>query len=134
MTIYLGHTTQSTFTSTSDYIPDTVLLQVYSGDLNCSQGWNTFTFTTPFQYNGTDNLVLAIDDNSYAYDGNSYKFYVHSTDNDYRSLYYYSDNNNPDPSNPTAVSTSSSYTTGNRSNVKFGMDCDDSITCVAPNV
>ena len=134
VTIYLGHTSQSTFTSTSNYIPDTVLQQVYSGDLNCSQGWNTFIFTTPFQYNGTDNLVLAIDDNSNVYDGSSYKFYVHSTGNDYRSLYYYSDSNNPDPSNPTAVTTSSSYSSGNRNNVKFGMDCEEEVTCVAPNV
>ena len=131
VTIFLGHTTQSAFTSTSNYIPDTVLQQVYSGDLNCSQGWNTFTFTTPFQYNGTDNLVLAIDDNSNLYDGISYTFYVHST-SDNMSLYYYSDSSNPDPSSPSA--TSSSYNSGKRSNVKFGMDCEEEVTCVAPNV
>ena len=133
VTIYLGHTTQSSFSGTSDYIPAAGLQQVYTGSLNCQQGWNTFTFTTPFQYNGTDNLVLVVDDNSDDYDGSSYTFYVHSTGNDYRSLYYYSDSNNPDPSNPTAVSTNSSRST-NRSNVIFGGDCDNDVTCVRPNL
>ena len=133
VTIYLGHTTQSSFSGTSDYIPAAGLQQVYTGSLNCQQGWNTFTFTTPFQYNGTDNLVLAVDDNSDDYDGISYTFYVHSTGNDYRSLYYYSDSENPDPSNPTAGSPNSSRST-NRSNVVFGGDCDNDATCVRPNV
>ena len=133
VTIYLGHTTQSDFPGTTNYIPVTNLQQVYTGHLNCQQGWNTFTFTTPFQYNGTDNLVLAVDDNSDAYNGSSYTFYVHSTGNDYRALAYYSDSNNPDPSNPTAVSTSTSRST-NRSNVIFGIPCEEDVVCVSPNV
>ena len=133
VTIYLGHTTQSDFPGTTNYIPVTNLQQVYTGHLNCQQGWNTFTFTTPFQYNGTDNLVLAVDDNSDAYNGSSYTFYVHSTGNDYRALAYYSDSNNPDPSNPTAVSTNTSRIT-NRSNVIFGIPCEEDVVCVSPNV
>ncbi|MCR4738217.1 MAG: fibronectin type III domain-containing protein [Bacteroidales bacterium] len=129
--IYLGHTTKSVFTSTSDYVALSNLTQVYSGPLNCHQGWNTFNFTTPFQYNGTDNLVLVIDDNSDQYDGSAYVFHVHSTGSNYRSLYYYSDSANPNPSNPP---TASSYSSGNRSNVKFGGDCDSTATCVAPNM
>ena len=131
--IYLGHTTQSVFTSTSNYVPLDSLTLVYSGNLNCQQGWNTFNFTTPFQYNGTSNLVLAVDDNSNDYDGSSYTFYVHSASAN-RSLYYYSDSNNPSPSDPTAVTTSSSYSSGNRSNVKFGGPCDNTVTCIAPNI
>ena len=53
--------------------------QVYTGNLNCHQGWNTFTFTTPFQYNGTDNLVLIVDDNSGDFDGDSYVFMNNET-------------------------------------------------------
>ena len=132
--IYLGHTTKSAFTSTSDYVALSDLTQVYSGSLNCQQGWNTFNFTTPFQYNGTDNLVLVVDDNSDQYDGSSYVFKLHSTGGNYRSLYFYSDSYNPDPSNPTSAGATGSYTTGNRSNVKFGGNCDSSATCIAPNM
>ena len=131
--IYLGHTTQSVFTGTSNYVPLDSLTLVYSGNLNCTQGWNTFPFNNVFHYNGTSNLVVAVDDNSNDYDGSAYTFYVHSASAN-RSLYYYSDSNNPSPSNPTTVSTSSSYSSGNRSNVKFGGPCDNTITCIAPNI
>jgi len=132
VTIYLGHTTQSTFTGSSNYIPSTNLQQVYTGSLNCSQGWNTFVFTTPFQYNGTDNLVLVVDDNSGDYDGTSYTFRAHNAGAT-RSLYFYSDSYNPDPANPTSAGASTS-TTANRSNVKFFIPCDNTVTCIAPNV
>ena len=130
--IYLGHTSQSTFSGSSNYIPSTNLQQVYSGHLNCHQGWNTFVLSTPFQYNGTDNLVLVVDDNSDAYDGNSYTFNVHNAGAN-RTLYFYSDSYNPAPSNPTSAGASSS-TTSNRSNVKFFIPCDNTATCIAPNV
>ena len=131
VTIYLGHTSQSTFTSTSNYISSAGLQQVYTGPLNCTQGWNTFVLTTPFQYNGTDNLVLVVDDNSGEYDGSSYVFRAHNA-GAARTVYYYSDGTNPDPSNPTSGSPNMSTTT-NRSNVKFFIPCDNTITCVAPN-
>ena len=129
VTIYLGHTTKSEFSSTSDYVQLNDLQVVYTGNLNCQQGWNTFNFTTPFQYNGTDNLVLAVDDNSGDYNGSAYTFYVHSTGSTYRTIYYNSDSTNPDPSNPNSGTRSS-----NRNNVIFGGDCDDDATCVRPNV
>ncbi|MCR4738377.1 MAG: fibronectin type III domain-containing protein [Bacteroidales bacterium] len=131
VSIYLGHTTKSTFTSTTDYIAISGMTLVYRGPLDCQQGWNTFVFQTPFQYNGTSNLVMAIDDNSDGYSGSAYVFKVHSTSPNYRSIYYYSDSTDPDPSNPP---TASSYSSGNRSNVKFGGGCDNNATCVAPNV
>ena len=132
VTLYLGHTTQSTFSSASDYIPSTGLQQVYTGSLNCSQGWNTFVFSTPFQYNGTDNLVLVVDDNSGAYNSSTYVFRAHNAGAN-RTLHFYNDTYNPDPTNPTS-SGASGYTTSNRSNVKFFIPCDNTITCVAPNV
>ena len=131
VTIYLGHTSQATFSGTSNYIPSAGLQQVYSGSLNCTQGWNTFVLTTPFQYNGTDNLVLVVDDNSGAYDGSSYTFLAHDAGAT-RSVYYYSDGTNPDPSNPTSDSPNST-TSANRSNVKFFIPCDSTSTCIAPN-
>jgi len=131
VTIYLGHTTQSTFSSTSNYIPATGLQQVYTGNLNCTQGWNTFVFSTPFQYNGTDNLVLVVDDNSGDYNGSGYYFHVHDAGAP-RALYFYDDNINPDLSDPT-FDEPNSGTTSSRSNVKFFIPCDNTLTCVAPN-
>ena len=131
VTIYLGHTTQSTFSSSSNYISNAGLQQVYSGNLNCSQGWNTFVLSTPFQYNGTDNLVLVVDDNSGSYDGSEYTFRAHNA-GAVRTVYYYSDSDNPSPSDPTSDSPNTS-TSSNRSNVKFFNACDNTVTCIAPN-
>lgn len=131
--VYLGHTSQSTFTSSSNYVPLANLQLVYSGSLNCQQGWNTFVLDSVFHYNGTDNLVLAVDDNSGSYNSSSYVFHVHSA-GAYRSLYYYSDSANPDPSNPSSAGASSSYSNGTRNNVKFGSPCDSVAVCIAPNV
>jgi len=130
--IYLKHTTQSTFSSSSDYIDTAGAQLVYQGNLNCQQGWNTFNFTTPFQYNGTDNLVLIVDDNSDDYNGSAYVFHVHNAGAT-RSLYYYSDSYNPAPGNLSSFSGTKS-TSANRSNVIFGTACDYTVTCIAPNV
>ncbi|MCQ2291631.1 MAG: fibronectin type III domain-containing protein [Bacteroidales bacterium] len=130
--IYLKHTNKSSFSSTTDYEPITGAQLVYSGNLNCQQGWNTFTFTTPFQYNGVDNLMLIVDDNSGSYNGSSYVFHVEAQSAS-RSLYYYSDSANPDPSDPTAAGANSAVN-ANRSNVRFGGNCDSLATCIAPNV
>ena len=130
VSIYLGNTTQSTFSSTTNYVPITNQQLVYTGPLNCHQGWNTFNLTTPFHYNGTSNLVITIDDNSNNKNTSSHTFHYHPAGAT-RSLYYYSDDNNPDPSNPTGVSTSKT-TTGNRSNIIFGSPCDTLTTCIPP--
>ena len=130
--IYLKHTTQSSFSNSTNYIaPDGAQL-VYHGDLNCKQGWNTFYLTTPFHYNGTDNLVLIVDDNSNGYDGNAYTFQVHNAGAT-RTHFFYSDSYNPQPDSLSSFQGSKT-TSSNRNNVVFGFPCDSTITCIAPNV
>lgn len=75
--IYMGNTSLTAFSSGSSWVT-TGLTQVYSGSLNCSNGWNTFNLQTPFEYYG-DNLVVVIDDGSNGYNGTSYTFYHHTT-------------------------------------------------------
>lgn len=106
--IYMGTTTQSAFSSTDGWIPLSNLTLVYSGAMNCTTGWNTFTLAAPFDYNGTDNLVVAIDDNSGNYDGSSYTFY-YTTGSSNVMLYYTSDGTNPDPASPPTGSFAANY-------------------------
>jgi len=112
--IYLAHRNTSSFSSTTDWTPISDATLVYEGDLICSQGWNTFNFDTYFPYNGNDNLVVIVDDNSGNYDGSSYVFNAHTLTT-YSSMYYYNDGTNPDPANPPTASARS-Y---NRNDVKF---------------
>ena len=129
--IYMGHTTQSTFASETNYISSSNLTLVYSGNLNCQQGWNTFNLTTPFQYNGTDNLVLVVDDNSGDYNSDSYTFYAHDAGAN-RAVHYYQDGADISMSSPTSADYYD--VTNYRSNVKFGGQCNSTATCIAPNV
>lgn len=51
------------------FIPlDTNAVCVYTGPLNGVQGWNTFIFDTPYNYDGSSDLMMIIDDNSNAYE------------------------------------------------------------------
>lgn len=57
-TIRIGHTTAASFSSTS--FLNATMTTVYSGNKVATSGWNTHTFTTPFTYNGTGNLLIDI--------------------------------------------------------------------------
>ncbi len=100
--VYLGHTTKTVFASTTDWLPLSDLTEVYSGSLNTpsAQGWVTIALPAPFIYNGTDNLVVAIDENTSNSTASTDMFYnTLSADN--RSIVLYNDQINPDPAAPT---------------------------------
>ncbi len=63
--VYLGNTSKNSFANTTDYVTSSNLILVYSGTLDVSSiSWSGFTFDTDFEYNGTDNLVIMVDDNT----------------------------------------------------------------------
>ncbi|WP_370897935.1 fibronectin type III domain-containing protein [Chryseobacterium gossypii] len=96
--VYLGHTTKTSFTSTSDWIPLSELTQVFNGTVTNNAGVVEITLSTPFAYNNTDNLVIAAEENKADYDsnGSSEAMYVYSSASN-STLYYRSDTTNPDP-------------------------------------
>lgn len=103
--IYMAHTSKSEFDNNTDWIISG-LRQVYSGALTCTRGWNKFNLQTPFEYNGCDNLVVAIDDNSGKYnaigeasDRYNYKFKTSQSANNI-IIYYNNDTHNPDALDP----------------------------------
>lgn len=57
--ITIAHTSGSSFTSTS-FLSGTNTTTVYTGTKTATQGWNTFAFTSAFQYNGTSSLLVTI--------------------------------------------------------------------------
>ena len=62
ITIYMGHTDDTVVSSTTDWVPLSALTQVYAGyeAQPFTTGWNTITLDTPFDYNGSDHLVLCV--------------------------------------------------------------------------
>jgi len=91
--IWLGLTNKSSFSSTTDYVDVNTLTEVYAmpetESYQFTAGeWSTFTFETPFHYDGTSNLVVAYYEGMAGY--SSSEFYVHTTSNN-KSIFHYSD-------------------------------------------
>ena len=95
--IYLGETSKSVYSSSSDWTPESELTLVYSGS-NIELGdeeWETFVFNTPFEYSGNNNLVIAVGKKASETTSTAFKWYysmpeegnVLITYNDYDSSY-----------------------------------------------
>jgi hypothetical protein len=99
-TVYLGHTSKTSFSSTTDWEPGANLTQVFSGTVTAVSGsWMEIVFTTPFVYNGTSNLVVAIDENSPQWSTWDTYFgsYTGATNT---AMYFRDDSVNPNPASP----------------------------------
>ena len=97
--VYLGHTSQNSFSTIEEWVPYSALTQVFAGEISYPAAGDmiTLTFATPFIYNNIDNLVVAVDENTAGYGG-----LVNWTATSYgsganRSMMYRSDTVNPDP-------------------------------------
>ena len=115
--VYMVNTNKSVFSSTSDWIPATTSDRVYTGSVTLTAGsWTTVEFTTPFVYDGLSNVALIIHDHTGSYSSGMSGQCTSMSGN--KSIYYYSDGTNPNPSSPTITASS---ITSSRNNVKFNM-------------
>lgn len=103
-TIYVGHTAKTQFSSNTDWEPVTNLTQVYSGTITpVANTWMEITFTTPFNYNGTSNLIVAVDENVPSWDCTAnWGSYTSGTNT---AIYYNVDAaaSNPNPASPPSA-------------------------------
>ena len=107
--IYMGHTTKTQFDSTTDWIDVANMIQVFSGVIDVNGGSVSVSLDTPFSYNGTDNLVIAIDENTAGADGMDDDFLCSSVTNP-RGITFLGDyQNNPDPASPPTASYLRNY-------------------------
>lgn len=110
-TVFMGNTTKTSFSGSSDWVPVGQMTQVFSGTVTFpgSAGWMEITLTNPFPYTG-GNLVIAVDENAPGYSTSNANWGITSTSGSTRSIYYRSDSNNPDPASPpTATGTIQAY-------------------------
>jgi hypothetical protein len=99
--IFMGTTTNAVFASTSAWIPYADLTPVYSGTFTTTgtSGWVEITLDNPFFYDGSENLVVAFDENTPGYHSSTDECLgTNVTGN--RSIYFYNDGTNPDPVTP----------------------------------
>jgi hypothetical protein len=105
--VYMGNTAKTSFASTTDWVPLANMTQVFSGTVPAAPPtgtWMEITLTTPFVYNGTDNLVIAVDENTPSYGSNSTNWRAFTSGAN-TGLYYYNDSNNPNPASPPTANS-----------------------------
>jgi hypothetical protein len=102
-TVSMANTTQSEFTSNTDWVDPVSLTQVFSGVVQPSAGsWMEIILDTPFIWDGTSNVVVTMYEQLPNYSCTaSWRSYT-TTGN--RALLYYADPpGNPDPAAPPAA-------------------------------
>lgn len=106
LVIYMAESPRTEYASTTDWEPIASFTQVYAGGITVTagvEGWVTLTLDTPFNYTGTDNLIIAVEENGAGYDSSSDDFYNSQVTTN-RTISYYSDGTNPDPLAPPTAS------------------------------
>jgi hypothetical protein len=100
--IYMGHTARTSFASTSDWVPVAQMTLVFDGEVTIpdSSGWVEILLDIPFEYNNSDNLVIAVDENTDGYAGGESVYFYGTEFSTSRGIKYYDDVTNPDPASP----------------------------------
>ena len=129
VTIYLANTSATSLTSA--FVPyDASFVAVYTGNLNGTPGWNHYEFTTPFNYDGSSNLLIVIHDNSGGYNGTAYTFSTHSATGKARYV-----QNDSSPYTISSIGSTSGSSYSYRANMKlYTTGCSQYATCAAPAV
>lgn len=117
--IYMGETTRSSISSTTDWTPANQLTLVYSGS-NITIGdseWETFILNTPFEYSGENNLVVVVAKTASDYT-NSLKWYnTNSSNGSNVTMYRQNDSSESYASHPSGnTGTKLTYA----ANIKLG--------------
>ena len=94
--VYIGTTENTEFETTDSWVDLSQLSLVYNDQTNIAEGVVSITFDTPFEYDGTSNIVVAVEENQQGYDSSNHDFFCTPSSSSV-SLTYYSDSNNPDP-------------------------------------
>ena len=122
--IYIGHTSKNEFSSNSDWEDFGNLTACFTGTVTGpgAGNWMEVTLTTPFQWDGTSNIVVAIDENQPNYTSGGADWYKSDLGNN-RSLSYYSDYSNPNPAGPPAANGNYDYVANVQFEVTPAPDC-----------
>ena len=115
--IYLSYTSKAAFDSETDWVTVAESNKVFSGTVKLTQGvWTVIDFDTPFQYNGTQNLILTVDDNTGKSTGYNYSIGSYSASGHQALFYYKSANLDPTKAITEAGVFHPSYSSSDRKN------------------
>ena len=86
--IYLSHTAKTSFDSSTDWVTVAAEDKVFSGTVTLKSDWTVIDFDTPFVYDGTQNLLLTVDDNTGKETGSNHLVGTYEGSGN-QALYYY---------------------------------------------
>ena len=94
--LYMKNVDKDNFETTTDMVDLTDAVLVWEGTFAADgAGWVTLELDTPFEYDGTSNLLVSGFDPTNGYPGSAFKFRTTSTTTDFPNSYlaiaYYSD-------------------------------------------
>lgn len=127
--IYLGEVSKDVFANPEDFVSADSLTLVYSGDVTFTQGWVTINFTTPFDYSGENNLVVAYMNNTGTW--TDARFFTVCSSVGSKTITCYRGNQEISINNPQEVNSAMRMTLNNRPNVKFEIN-PFSASCYPP--
>ena len=122
---YLKATTKSSFSSNTDWVTVSTSDKVFSGSVTmAANAWTYITFNTPFEYDGTSNLVLIADDNTEQWTSSPHMACRTFSASGNQALYVYGDNTNYNPSNPPTSYTSQDHNSvlSQKNQILLGID------------
>ena len=103
LSVYMAHTNKTSFESNTDWIAVTENDLMFSGNVTFNaNGWTSIYFGNLFEYNGTSNVVLVVEDHSNSY--NTYTSFrtFDATGNQALRIYDYNYGVTYDPTDPSA--------------------------------
>ena len=108
--LYLVKTDKSSFSSETDFVSCSESDKVFSGTVTFAvQDWTTLTFSQPFEYDGSKNLCVIVNDKTGSYTGAGQLFYVYEATN--QSLARINDNYGAyDPASPGSTASNNTST------------------------
>ena len=112
--VFMKAVSRNTFSGSTDFESVTASDMVFSGTVTFNNGWTTITLDTPFQYDGTSNLMIGMHEYTSGY-STRYFYYTSATD---KVLSYHSDSANPDPYDLGSYS-GNKYVSPNRANIQI---------------
>ena len=125
--VYLVHTTKTAFDNNTDWIAVTESDRVFSGRVTMTHGvWSAIVFDRPFEYDGTSNLVLVVDDNTGGWSSSMLCLAFDANGN--QTLHVNSRDTNYDPFNP-GLYEGTLYSSKNQ--IVFGIDVNYRIVSVS---
>ena len=102
--IYLSYTAKTSFDSSTDWVTVSAENLVFSGTMKLGSEWTIIDFDTPFAYDGTQNLLLTVDDNTGKDTGSNFSIGASDVSSN-QALYYYKMFGTPVNLDPTQAIT-----------------------------